>query len=236
MWYTLTGNFGNLLPINYWSKNLIRKYHTRSLDLKLDCENSTRHKKPKQQRVQKITTTTTRRPTNKSQTSQQTNRNSYQLCNKQPQVDDEDDNYFYDEEEENFKAVAEKSQSRVAIESDESNSDSDEFLSSDNETTSDSDSDDTFDEEDDEEEVKKKSQFEGDEINECGVGDEPLELDEIDDDELKEQLDMHSMIISRSLYNDDELDEPIITAEQVLNEIDSIIKLEVNNELILTCK
>lgn len=233
MWYTLTGNFGNLLPINYWSKNLIRRYHTRSLDLKLDCENSTRHKKPKQQRVQKITTTTTRRPTNKSQTSQQTNRNSYLLCNKQQQVEDEDDNYFYDEEEENFKAVAEKSQSRVAIESDESNSDEDEFLSSDNETTSDSDSDDTFDEED-EEEAKKKGQFEGDENNECGVGDEPLELDEIDDDELKEQLDMHSMIISRSLYNGDELDEPIITAEQVLNEIDSIIKLEVNNKLILT--
>ena len=35
MWYTLTGNFGDLLPINYWTKpSLIRKYHSESLDLK----------------------------------------------------------------------------------------------------------------------------------------------------------------------------------------------------------
>jgi hypothetical protein len=34
IWYTLTGNFGNLLPIDYWSKSLIRKYHNNSLNIK----------------------------------------------------------------------------------------------------------------------------------------------------------------------------------------------------------
>jgi hypothetical protein len=30
MWYTLTGNYGNLLPIDYWSNSLTRKSHNRS--------------------------------------------------------------------------------------------------------------------------------------------------------------------------------------------------------------
>jgi len=36
MWYTLTGNFGNLLPIpsDYGSKSLFKKYHRNSLDIK----------------------------------------------------------------------------------------------------------------------------------------------------------------------------------------------------------
>ncbi len=51
--------------------------------------------------------------------------------------------------------------------------------------------------------------------------------DDDDDEELKEQLDMHSMILSKCDFNDDDLDEPIITAEQVLDEIDSMMTMQV---------
>jgi len=53
------------------------------------------------------------------------------------------------------------------------------------------------------------------------------ENDDDDDEELKEQLDMHSMILSKCDFNDDDLDEPIITAEQVLDEIDSMMTMQV---------
>ena len=52
-------------------------------------------------------------------------------------------------------------------------------------------------------------------------------LDYEDDEELREQLDMHSMILSKSIFNDScDLDEPIITAEQVLNEIETMMTMQ----------
>ncbi|RNA16899.1 fasciculation and elongation zeta-2 [Brachionus plicatilis] len=114
MWYTLTGNFGNLLPIDYHSKkSLIRQYHMDSLNLK----------------------------------------NQFDL------------EYFSDE------GVSE------------------------------------------------------DDLSQKDENDEFLEFDE-DDEELKEQLDMHSMILIKGMYNESDLVEPLITAEQVLNEIDSMMSLE----------
>lgn len=48
-----------------------------------------------------------------------------------------------------------------------------------------------------------------------------------DDDELRDQLDMHSMILSKSVYNENgEVDEPYITAEEVLNEIETMMTLQ----------
>lgn len=177
MWYTLTGNFGNLLPIDYWSKTLIRKYHARSLDLKLD-KNSRKEKRLRSGKASNV-------------------------CNKtwkstaEDEMDEEVDSYYYDDE-----SVG--SESDVECSSDDGDGD-----------------DDGDDEEEDDIEETDNNCAGG--KHECD-DDDPLEFDEIDDDELKEQLDMHSMILSRSMYNGD---EPIITAEQVLNEIDSIIKLEV---------
>lgn len=52
-----------------------------------------------------------------------------------------------------------------------------------------------------------------------------LEFDE-DDEELRDQLDMHSMILIKGIYNECDFAEPLITAEQVLNEIDSMMGLE----------
>ena len=68
--------------------------------------------------------------------------------------------------------------------------------------------------------------------DEDGEYDNDDESDDNDDEEeyeeyLKEQLDMHSMILSKCEYNDEELDEPIITAEQVLDEIDSMMTMQV---------
>ena len=51
-----------------------------------------------------------------------------------------------------------------------------------------------------------------------------------DEEELKEQLDMHSMILSKSEFNDDDLDEPLFTAEQVLDEIDSMMTMQEEEE------
>lgn len=128
MWYTLTGNFGNLLPIDYsLKKSLIRRLHTDSLNIK----------NPK-------------------------------VCTKSKA-----DNYDVD---------------------------LDDF--------SDVDDNVSFD----------------DNLSKQDEAEDYLEFDE-DEEELKEQLDMHSMILIKGLYNG--CDEPLITAEQVLNEIDSMMNLQV---------
>ncbi|CAF1030731.1 unnamed protein product [Brachionus calyciflorus] len=124
MWYTLTGNFGNLLPIDFNSKkSLIRRYHNDSLNIK-------NHKSSSKAKNECF---------------------------------DNDLDYYSDVED---------------------------ILSEANDSIEDY-----------------------------------LEFD-ADEEELKEQLDMHSMILIKSLYNDTELDEPLITAEQVLNEIDSMMNLQ----------
>jgi hypothetical protein len=47
-----------------------------------------------------------------------------------------------------------------------------------------------------------------------------------DDEELRDQLDMHSMILVKSIYNDDdENEESLITAEQVLSEIETFMQV-----------
>lgn len=48
--------------------------------------------------------------------------------------------------------------------------------------------------------------------------------DDYDDDELREQLDMHSMILADSVYSDES--ESLFTAEQVLSEIETIMTLQ----------
>lgn len=114
MWYTLTGNFGNLLPIDYHSKkSLIKQYHIDSLNIKSEF----------------------------------------------------DLDYLSDE------GVSE------------------------------------------------------DDMSQRDEADAFLDFDE-DDEELKEQLDMHSMILIKGIYNGCDLSEPLITAEQVLNEIDSMMCFE----------
>jgi hypothetical protein len=51
--------------------------------------------------------------------------------------------------------------------------------------------------------------------------------DDEDDELLRDQLDMHSMILAKNIYNENgEIDEPYITAEEVLNEIESIMTLQ----------
>lgn len=65
---------------------------------------------------------------------------------------------------------------------------------------------------------------ENDKISDDDDGDD----DDDDDDLLKEQLDMHSMILSKYDFNDEDLDEHIITAEQVLDEIDSMMTMQVS--------
>ena len=141
LWYTLTGNFGNLLPIDYWSKSLARKYHTRALGV---------NKRRKDEF------------------------NSDYDLNDLADSDDNDDN-------------------------DDGNDDEDE----------------------DEEEAKSRNdEYEEDNMVE-------FEDDEEEEEELREQLDMHSMILAKSSYAHGELDEPLITAEQVLNEIDSMMMMQV---------
>lgn len=51
---------------------------------------------------------------------------------------------------------------------------------------------------------------------------------EEDDDELRDQLDMHSMILAKSIYNENGeiADEPYITAEEVLSEIETMMTLQ----------
>ena len=47
-----------------------------------------------------------------------------------------------------------------------------------------------------------------------------------DDDELRDQLDMHSMILAKSVYHDE--NDSLITAEQVLSEIETLMTLQVD--------
>ncbi len=49
---------------------------------------------------------------------------------------------------------------------------------------------------------------------------------ENDDDELRDQLDMHSMILAKSEYHDE--NDSLITAEQVLSEIETLMTLQVD--------
>lgn len=72
--------------------------------------------------------------------------------------------------------------------------------------------------------LREQRCFDGDDGNDDV--DDYFDFDE-DEEELKEQLDMHSMILTKNLYNDCDLDEPLITAEQVLNEIDSMMTQQV---------
>lgn len=148
MWYTLTGNFGNLLPIDYGSTSLYKKYHKDSLDIK---DNKKKHQSSK-----KI-------------------------------YEDFDDEYDEFGGESNFSY-----------------------------TPSERNSDD------------KESDFEFDNDSDCDkVSDYDDENEEEDEHELREQLDMHSMILSKSFYNENgDLDEPCITADEVLNEIESMMTMQ----------
>lgn len=56
-----------------------------------------------------------------------------------------------------------------------------------------------------------------------------LAFDE-EEDELREQLDMHSMILSKNEYNQSAFEEPLLTAEQVLNEIDTMMMMQVSSQ------
>ena len=153
MWYTLTGNFGNLLPIDYGSNSLFKKYHKNSLDIK-----------------------------------QNSAKKDLVLGNNEDYQDEEDDD-FYGEGHYSCKNKHDSS--------DQSGS----------------------------QELFKETDFEFDEDD---VNDENESDDDDDDDELKDQLDMHSMILYKSIYNENgEIDEPIITAEQVLNEIENMMTLQV---------
>lgn len=159
IWYTLTGNFGDLLPINYWAKpSLLRKYHSESLNLKGLNENM----KARYRRVDDLDLSL----------------DSYDnwLTQDELGADDESDTSQideYDDEELNLSKCTSHN---------------------------------------------KKY----DDSNDC------LNFDDQNDsdlDELREQLDMHSVILSKSFYEGTELDEPIVTAEQVLDEIDSMINV-----------
>ena len=161
MWYTLTGNFGNLLPIDYGSNSLFKKYHKNSLDIK-------------------------------------------QINAKKDLVLGNTDDY-QDEEDDDFYGEGHYSCKNKHDSLDRSGS-QDLFKETDFE----------FDEE--EEDVNDENESDGDE-----------EDDDDDDDELKDQLDMHSMILYKSIYNENgEIDEPLITAEQVLNEIENMMTLQVD--------
>lgn len=177
MWYTLTGNFGNLLPIDYWSKSLVRKYHNNSLNL-------TRKK-----------------------SSHNVNSN---LASEAVKKDD----FLKEKSDLNEDTVTIKEgglDSDLNMDSYENMFDEEES----NGTDEDDEDFDGYDEEYDDEEEEDKDELD------CG-----LDYDD-DEEELKEQLDMHSMILSKSVYNDNDLDEPLITAEQVLNEIDSMMTMQV---------
>lgn len=302
MWYTLTGNFGNLLPIDYWSKSLVRKYHNKSLDLKLTNKHSA-HKKQTSLKLFKNTNSNgknfpyNKKPTgfdefsfkkqpanhasiksdrnnninnnytndgrqrvgsNATKKTQVLNMNtsaknltssvnsnsrkhiadfnykyssdlnlnlnlSLNGCsgkNASESCNELDDNYFYDDE----------SQSMFHLSNDRLH----DFVRK--SSTFDFDDDDGQEDEDDEDEDDLLYDTDFDDLdddterdsNDASRLNDSLDFDEIDDEELKEQLDMHSMILSKSCYNDAEFDDPIITAEQVLSEIDNIMNMQVS--------
>lgn len=144
MWYTLTGNFGNLLPIEYGSNSLYKKYHKDSLDIK--------DKKKKR------------------------------FNTEYPEDYDNDYDEFCNESNFSYNPSERNSEERE----------------SDFEFDNDSD-------------CEKVSNYDDDE----------------DEHELREQLDMHSMILSKSFYNENgDLDEPCIIADEVLNEIESMMTMQ----------
>ena len=80
-----------------------------------------------------------------------------------------------------------------------------------------------YNEDDDDE---NHNEDEDDNLNEYDDADGSAFNYDEDEEELKEQLDMHSMILSKIEYNDEDLDEPLFTAEQVLDEIDSMMTMQ----------
>jgi hypothetical protein len=190
MWYTLTGNFGDLLPINYWSKpSLIRKYHSESLNLKQLMYSNNR---------KRVAAAIVERLMNKRELDlnldsyenllNSNNNNEKSSSEADCESDDERFNSDYEEDEQTAVRRGKRKAAANAIDiNEESMDDYMEFEGNDD--------DDDDDEEDDE-----------------------------DLHELREQLDMHSML-SKSLYEGAEFDEPIVTAEQVLNEIDSMMNM-----------
>jgi hypothetical protein len=82
----------------------------------------------------------------------------------------------------------------------------------------------------DEDDISYRDDFEDDDddddFNEDDYEEQGFHEDE-DDEELREQLDMHSTILTRDQFIENQLDDPIITAEEVLNEIDSIMAFQV---------
>jgi hypothetical protein len=199
MWYTLTGNFGDLLPINYWSKpSLIRKYHSESLNLKQLMHSSGGGSGGGGGGGNK------KRVVNRRELD--LNLDSYEnLLNKSGSASDEDEecdeNEFNSDYEDEPRVSGKKKRNSARKRSsaaknrpniiDINEEDLEDYLELDG-----GDDDDDDDDEDDE-----------------------------DLHELREQLDMHSMILSKSLYEGAEFDEPIVTAEQVLNEIDSMMNM-----------
>lgn len=69
--------------------------------------------------------------------------------------------------------------------------------------------------------------FECGDDNQADADDSNCSEDE-DDELLRDQLDMHSMILAKNIYNENgDIDEPYITAEEVLNEIETMMTLQV---------
>jgi hypothetical protein len=220
MWYTLTGNFGDLLPINYWSKpSLIRKYHSESLNLKsVMSGNDKRRVAAVAANVERLN----RRELDLNLDSYENLLNGSGAARGEEETTDagdyedsnsdgccggghgngEDENEDEDEDEEEEVESAKRMEKRRMKRNRKRR---------------------------DERRRRRKSNVI--DINEEDVEDY-MENDEEDDEEddedlheLREQLDMHSMILSKSLYEGAEFNEPIVTAEEVLNEIESIINM-----------
>jgi hypothetical protein len=206
-----------LLPINYWSKpSLIRKYHSESLDLKLakpihrkkdaniyknniNINKNNNLNKFNNQNCKKTSTTKNRRALD-------LNLDSFEnfLNDRDNKCfddnDDFEDIYDVDENDDDLQLIKNEFNTKMTkINLKELK-------------------------------LKKNGECEDDYNNDFlefdeDYNDEEERQDDEDIDELREQLDMHSIILSKSLYEGSEFDEPIITAEQVLDEIDTIINM-----------
>lgn len=174
----MTGNFGNLLPIDYWSSgdSLLRKYHNHSLNIKNPKKRTRKYKTRSDRRIH---------------------------------FDNCDDLDLEEEKQKQQQQQLSDSEENTSEYSFKTNSDEWSFEQSCKSTECDSfraDDDNYFDDDVDIDEQQE---------NEI----------EDDEDELRDQLDMHSMIIAKSVYNDE--NECMLTAEQVLSEIESIMTLQV---------
>ena len=222
MWYTLTGNFGDLLPINYWTKpSLIRKYHSESLNLKQvaslskNRDNIVNNNKYNRRELDLNLDSYE----NLLNNDDEENMSGYDELNSD--FDDEEDESY--EEEEEFEEAEEAEEAEVENDKEQEKRDHDELIEENNIAE--------FNKTRKKELVLKNYKNYSGKSNKYRSGsydmDDYLEFDENEDlDELREQLDMHSMILSKSVYEVNGYDEPIITAEQVLDEIDSIINME----------